>query len=265
MNGPEASPPAFAAGLPASAAPAARDESLPVSETFASIQGEGVLAGVPSFFVRLSGCNLRCAWCDTPYASWNPEGASRPIDALIAQARASGLRHAVVTGGEPLMFPGVTALTAGLAAAGFHVTIETAGTLAPPVTAQLMSISPKLANSTPTPEQARALTVLDADAWPQRHEQRRLNLHALQTLLDRFPAPARQLKFVVARPDDLPEIDALLARLRGLTPGDVLLMPEGVTPGQGPAHAWIVRACLQRGWRFCPRLHIELFGHTRGT
>ena len=74
--------------------------TLLVSETFFSVQGEGLLTGVPSWFVRLSGCNLRCAWCDTPYASWNPEGPSRGIDAIAEEVRRSGARHAVVTGGS---------------------------------------------------------------------------------------------------------------------------------------------------------------------
>src|SRR5256885_2235085 len=83
--------------------------ALPIAETFLSIQGEGKLAGTPSFFIRVSGCNLRCSWCDTPYASWNPEGSPRTIDSLIDEARASGARHAVLTGGEPMIFPQLAA------------------------------------------------------------------------------------------------------------------------------------------------------------
>jgi 7-carboxy-7-deazaguanine synthase len=74
-----------------------------IAETFTSLQGEGILVGVPSFFVRTSGCQLRCRWCDTPYTSWAPEGQRRTVDGLLAEARASGCRHVVVTGGEPLI------------------------------------------------------------------------------------------------------------------------------------------------------------------
>lgn len=236
-----------------------RPATLPIAETFYSIQGEGRLAGVPSFFIRVSGCNLRCAWCDTPYASWNPEGEPRPIDALVAEAAATPARHAVITGGEPLIFPAVADLSAALRARGLHVTIETAGTVDLAVACDLMSLSPKLASSTPAPDDPRD----PSGAWRTRHEARRLNVPALQALIDR--APDRQLKFVICGPADLGEIDALLARLRGWGPGDVILMPEGVTPPAPETKAWLTAECLRRGWRYGPRLHIDLFGNRRGT
>lgn len=233
--------------------------ALPISETFTSVQGEGKLAGVPSFFIRTSGCNLRCAWCDTPYASWTPEGGTVPIADLVARARGSGVRHVVVTGGEPMIFPQTRALCEQLRAAGLHITIETAGTVDQPVACDLMSISPKLSNSTPRTGDPRD----PRGEWRERHEQRRLNLGALQGLLDAFPT--RQLKFVVASPADLAEIESILARLRGIEPEDVLLMPEGVTLPTAECKGWMVRECVARNWRYCPRLHIELFGNTRGT
>ena len=200
--------------------------TLPIAETFVSVQGEGKLTGAPSWFVRLSGCNLRCSWCDTPYASWKPEGTNRSIEDLVREARESGVVNAVVTGGEPMMFEGCTELTRALRAAGLHVTIETAGTIFREAHADLMSISPKLANSAPAEE----------SGWRERHESRRTNLDTLQRLIDAHAE--RQLKFVVDRPEDLPEIESLLAMLRGWAPGDVLLMPEGVT----------AEALASRGW-----------------
>lgn len=235
--------------------------SLPISETFLSIQGEGKLSGIPSFFIRASGCNLRCAWCDTPYASWNPEGEPRGIDDLIAAAVASGARHVVLTGGEPMMFAQVAPLAAGLRAAGLHITIETAGTIFRDVACDLMSISPKLASSTPRAGDPRD----PSGAWRMRHEERRLNLDALQRLVDYFPAPRRQLKFVITGASDLAEIDGLLNRLRTWTPADILLMPEGVSPPTPEAKRWLAAECIRRGWMYCARLHIELFGNTRGT
>lgn len=242
---------------------------LPVAETFVSVQGEGRLTGTPSWFVRTSGCNLRCAWCDTPYASWRPGGARRSVDDLtreVARAVWQGapVRHAVITGGEPMLFPAVAVLSHALKRARLHVTIETAGTvLLPGVHADLMSISPKLASSTPTPAQARA-GGLD-EGWPARHEARRIDLAVLQRLLDDFGPGRRQLKFVVTGAHDLREIDTLLASLRAVARDDVLLMPEGVTVPTPERRAWLEGVCAARGWTYCRRLHIELFGNVRGT
>ena len=238
---------------------------LPLSETFTSIQGEGKLAGVPSWFVRFSGCNLRCGWCDTPYASWSPEVTSRELEDVLGEARgnvARNVRHAVVTGGEPMMFDAVEPLCRGLREMGMHVTIETAGTIARAPNAlacDLMSMSPKLSNSTPRGGDPRD----PGGVWRARHEQRRLNLEALQQLIRDFPS--RQLKFVVSEPEQLNEIESLLARLHGWTNEDVLLMPEGVSVEALASRRWLVEACTSRGWRFCPRLHIQLFGNKRGT
>lgn len=232
--------------------------TLPTSETFLSIQGEGVLAGVPSYFIRLSGCNLRCTWCDTPYASWNPDGGPIALADLVRRAAGSGARHVVITGGEPMIFAGLDALCAALYERGSHITIETAGTVFRDVACDLMSISPKLTNSTPRNDPR------DADGrWARLHEERRLNFDALQRLLDRYPQ--RQLKFVVSAPDDLAEIETVLARLAGWRPDQVLLMPEGVVPPAPQTKGWIAQACVDRGWRYCARLHIELFGNKRGT
>jgi 7-carboxy-7-deazaguanine synthase len=247
--------------------------TVPVAETFFSIQGEGKLAGVPSQFIRLSGCNLRCRWCDTPYASWEPEVSGQTIDGLVELARSRReIRHAVLTGGEPMMFQRLTELSRRLAAAvdeggaGMHITIETAGTIIPSggVTCDLMSISPKLSNSTPTGDPRDP-----SGAWAERHESRRINIPVLRRLLEESRAPGkdRQLKFVVAestREQDLLEIDELLANLGPWEPADVLLMPEGVTVPRPAFARWLAGKCLERGWRYCPRLHIELWGNQRG-
>jgi 7-carboxy-7-deazaguanine synthase len=244
--------------------------ALPISETFTSIQGEGMLTGVPSFFIRLSGCNLRCAWCDTPYASWKPEGSTRTVEELVLLARESGVEHAVLTGGEPMMFPGLSELSARLASprsaggAGMHITVETAGTIIPPegVTCHLMSVSPKLSNSTPRNDPRDP-----GGQWASRHEQRRINVPVLQQLIDGFPPPSRQFKFVVtaAVERDVAEIDGLLGQLRGWRPGDILLMPEGTRLPEAEHQAAVVRMCVTRGWRYCNRLHLQLFGNVRGT
>jgi 7-carboxy-7-deazaguanine synthase len=122
-----------------------------------------------------------------------------------------------------------------------------------------MSISPKLSNSTPREDDPRD----PGGTWHRLHESRRIDMGALQRLIDRHAS--RQLKFVVAEPGDLAEIESLLARLSGWAKDEVLLMPEGVTVPTAERRAWIARACVERGWRYCSRLHIELFGNTRGT
>ena len=247
-------------------------DRAPISETFVSVQGEGILTGMPSWFCRLSGCNLRCVWCDTPYASWEPESELRSIEDLLTEARGSGMRHAVLTGGEPMLFSQLAPLATGLRDAGFHITIETAGTIdRGDVPFDLMSISPKLTNSTPHGDSRDP-----NGAWAARHEARRLNMDALNALIARAKQCAGsdtsdihsntlQLKFVVTGPSDLAEIEGLLNQLEGWAPGDIQLMPEGTSTPHPDHIAWVVQACLDRGWRYAHRLHIELFGDRRGT
>jgi 7-carboxy-7-deazaguanine synthase len=222
-----------------------------IAETFASIQGEGVLAGVPSFFIRTSGCNLRCAWCDTPYTSWQPEGRRSRVRELLAAASAAGLRHVVVTGGEPLLQRELGELTRGLAANGHHITVETAGTVAPEFDCHLLSVSPKTSNSDPE------------GRFRERHRDLRTNLAPLRRLLARHPE--HQLKFVVAGEGDAGEILDIVRRL-DVARDRVLLMPEGRTAEQVAAHApAVARLCLRHGFRYTPRLHLELFGPGRGV
>ena len=102
---------------------------MKISEIFFSVQGEGSLLGVPSVFVRTTGCNLRCSWCDTPYTSWQPEGEEMAIAQILTAVQSYNAKHVVVTGGEPLIMPGVPDLIAKLRALHHHVTIETAGTV----------------------------------------------------------------------------------------------------------------------------------------
>jgi len=233
--------------------------SARIAETFVSVQGEGRLTGTRSWFCRFSGCNLRCRWCDTDYASWSPEGPTRTVADLLDEAKNAAVAHAVITGGEPMIFDAIEPLCQGLANLGLHTTIETAGTVHRNLPCDLMSISPKLADSTPLEGDPR-----DPDgAWRARHERDRIDHKALQRLLDTYPE--RQLKFVVADPTDLAEIESILATLSGVAPADVMLMPEGDVQPSPDHESWVRAACDDRGWVYCHRLHIELFGNTRGT
>jgi 7-carboxy-7-deazaguanine synthase len=223
---------------------------LRIAEIFYSIQGEGSLVGTPSVFVRSSGCNLRCSWCDTPYTSWNPEGDDWPLERILAAVDAYAARHVVVTGGEPMIAREIVDLTRGLRQRGRHITIETAGTVFAPVECDLMSISPKLANSTPPGE------------WAVRHERLRIQPETLRRLMTAYEY---QLKFVIAQPDDVAEALELLRALDA-DAGKVILMPEGVDAAVlRDRGVWLAEVCKREGFRFSPRLHVDLYGNRRGT
>jgi 7-carboxy-7-deazaguanine synthase len=229
-----------------------------ISETFYSLQGEGELTGVPSVFVRTSGCNLRCAWCDTPYASWNPEGTPRTVAQLVAEVESHPqARHVVLTGGEPMIAKDIRLLAAALRAAGRHITIETAATIAPEgIACDLASLSPKLLNSAPDPREHAA--------WRKKHEATRWQPEAVRAWIDAY---AYQFKFVVARPEDVEELEHMLAALKRKIPRHkILLMPEATSLAQmRDRAAWLGDLCKARGYRYAHRLHIELYGHRRGT
>jgi len=223
---------------------------LKIAELFYSLQGEGSLLGVPSVFIRSSGCNLRCSWCDTPYTSWQPEGVEWTLDQILAEVKGRPARHVVITGGEPMIQPEIVPLTIRLRSLGMHITIETAGTVFEPVACDLMSISPKLANSTPE------------GGFAAQHERLRIQPAVLLELMARYPY---QLKFVVAKPADLDEIRALIEALHA--PLDrVILMPEGTGHGElAERSQWLAEICKEEGLRFSPRLHIDLWGARRGV
>ena len=209
------------------------------------------MAGTPSLFIRTSGCNLRCAWCDTPYTSWNPEGRRVDVRALLSLATASRCHHVVITGGEPLLQRELALLTGGLAANGHHITVETAGTLVREFECHLLSVSPKTSNSDPD------------GPWRERHQALRGRLEVLTRLLARHPE--HQLKFVVRGEEDMPEILEVVAHL-AVPHERVLLMPEGRTAAEVASRASsVARECLRHGFRYSPRLHLDLFGPQRGV
>jgi 7-carboxy-7-deazaguanine synthase len=227
-----------------------------IAEIFHSIQGEGLLAGVSSIFIRTSGCNLRCHWCDTPYASWKPEGPEMSIEEILKKISKWNCNHIVLTGGEPMIAPDLPELAAALKKQKKHITIETAGTIPPKdIPCDLASLSPKLSNSTPSPARN--------PAWNKKHEATRLQPEVISEWIRKYPF---QLKFVVSSEKDLAEIKDLLSRLPPVPFHQVLLMPEGIDSKTLASRSpWLVEICKREGFRFCPRLHIELFGHTRGT
>ena len=227
---------------------------MKIAEIFYSIQGEGMLAGVPSVFVRSSGCNLRCTWCDTPYTSWQPEGVEMALDTIVAEVAGHKASHVVVTGGEPMIAEGVVELTERLRGEGLHITIETAGTLHRPLACDLMSISPKLANSIPRER--------EGGRWAAQHDRLRYQPDVLKKLMSECEY---QLKFVVSAPADLEEIGAILKAVDA-DRSRVILMPEGIDAETlRERSVWLAEICKREGFRYGPRLHIELYGNRRGV
>ncbi|MBX9789448.1 MAG: 7-carboxy-7-deazaguanine synthase QueE [Pirellulales bacterium] len=227
-----------------------------IAEIFHSRQGEGLLTGQPSAFVRTSGCNLRCWFCDTPYTSWEPEGEDLSLDDILARVDSYGAAHVVLTGGEPMLFAELVPLADELRRRGLHITIETAGTLDLPVACDLMSISPKLAGSGPD--------AVRHAVWHRRHERTRESLEVVRRLLERY---LYQLKFVIDAPTDAQEVERYLQRLGvEVDRQRVLLMPQGTDQAELAAKGvWLEALCAELGVRFCPRRHIEWYGLVRGT
>lgn len=231
-------------------------------EIFASLQGEGPSAGMPVAFVRLSRCNLACSWCDTAY-TWRFEGDNRPhrdgiaferkanqvvlsAQETAARIAALGQKRLVITGGEPLLqAPALAEMLAHLP--DISVEIETNGTVAPPprldVRIDQYNVSPKLAHSGNPAD--LALIPERLDAWAAE--------------------PRAFLKFVIASPADVDEVLALHARYR-FRPERVFLMAEGTDSATLRARqAWLSELCLKHGFRMSDRMHIHLYGDTRGT
>lgn len=246
------------------------------------IQGEGKLIGVPSLFIRTSGCNLRCVWygldgegsfCDTPYSSHKPEKAFWAISDIIQVVKNNtnnGVRHIVISGGEPTMqTKPLIELLKRLKEEGYHTTIETNAIIYNDEIAQytdLVSMSPKLASSDPIEDKFNGSPYVHSQKWEERHKRDRRNIDTIQKYINkkRFDGDF-QLKFVVSCMNDIIEIENdFLGHLNGWTPQDVVIMPEGTDTDTLSTHTrWLLEEVVKRGWRFSPRLHIDLWGHAR--
>ena len=226
-----------------------------IAEVYKSVQGEGRLTGTPSVFVRASGCNLRCWFCDTPFTSWHPEGSDYAVDQIIAQVEEWDCPHVVITGGEPMLQAELLPLAERLSDSGRHITVETAGTLYLPVRCDLMSISPKLAGSGPA--------AAEHPHWSRRHERQRYQPQVLAALMAEYDY---QLKFVIDRAPDLDEVEDFLTQFPQVSRERVLLMPQGRSDQQLRQRAtWLQPYCYDRGYTYCPRRQLEWFGPVRGT
>ena len=224
-----------------------------VNEIFYSLQGEGFLAGLPSVFVRLAGCPLRCKWCDTKYAWSESAGTDYSIEKIIQTVQQWPCKFVVITGGEPMINSGLLQLVKQLKALKKHITIETAGiAFVPALPCDLMSISPKLSNSTPDDPELAGV-----------HEDSRLDMAVLRELIANYEY---QLKFVVDCADDLSDIDQILKQIENVDRRKVMLMPQAATRDELLAKSpMAAEMCKSAGFAFCQRLQLLLWDNQRGT
>ncbi len=227
-----------------------------ICEIYASNQGEGLLTGTPSVFVRTSGCNLRCWFCDTPFASWKPEGPHLSVDEVLTKILALDVPHVVITGGEPMIHRPLIELCQALRRHQKHITIETAGTVYHSLECDLISISPKLASSAPSLE--------TAGSWHATHQARRERVDVVQKLIADHDY---QLKFVVDSPSDADEVLCYFEQFDGkVERSRILLMPQGVDSELlRRQEEWLLPWCQKHEMRYCPRAHILWYGNERGT
>jgi 7-carboxy-7-deazaguanine synthase len=267
-----------------------------------TLQGEGKLVGMPVLFIRTSGCNLRCTWtsqsgkisiCDTPYASHFP-GEVDIMDTgevvNLVRANLGPIKHVIISGGEPTLQPlPLVELARYLKKElNVHTTLETNGVLFIPELAahiDLFSISPKLKSSDPDLKKNRLLEYPVELNYIRDHKKFRHNPDTLQKYInacmhkgsyygDEPGSPPKrksnkdfQLKFVITRESDIEEIrQDFLEHLSFVDPDDVLLMPVGGTPELlRESMQMTARLAIQHGFRYTPRLQIDLFGDTAGT
>ncbi len=223
-----------------------------INEIFYSLQGEGFLAGIPSVFVRLAGCPLRCKWCDTKYAWDNKAGENYSIEEIFQAVQQYKSKFIVITGGEPMTNPDLSGLAQKLKASERHITIETAGiAFMPDLACDLMSISPKLSNSTPGKIELA-----------ETHEALRLDVAVLRKLIDNYKY---QLKFVVDSQDDLAEIQQTIEKLGNVDSEKVMLMPQAATRDELLVKSpMVAEMCKRTGFAFCHRLQVLLWNNKRG-
>ena len=261
----------------------------PICDLFVSIQGEGKYMGVPSVFIRVSGCNLRCVFkgsiCDTPYSSFKPEESKYTVQEVIDFVKNNPkIGHVVITGGEPLLYAkdeDFRTIIRELNKLNKFITIETNGTkpMLDPLNFKigLYSVSPKLSTSVCPKELCEKNGIPEQMA--ERHNKERINIDVLTNIA--LYSNDYQFKFVYSGPECVDEIDEIYRRMANKISGEeeftrmfyfnnhpnkhTMLMPEGITNESiAEKGKEITDICISRGWSYTDRLHIRLFGDKRG-
>lgn len=226
-------------------------DSIKINEIFYSLQGEGRFVGAPSVFIRLSGCPLRCSWCDTKYALDDQSGLDYTTAQIKKIIEPYPCSHIVITGGEPMVSPSLVMLCEHIKNSGYHITIETSGiSFVGELKCDLMSISPKLSNSIPC-----------KSPLTEEHKKGMLDKECLSRLMRAYNY---QLKFVVDKPQDLDEIAQLLEEIKP-NPDNIFLMPQATEPVEYQTKLkWISEVCKSSGFNLGLRLQVVLWANQRG-
>jgi 7-carboxy-7-deazaguanine synthase len=242
---------------------------IPINEIYTCLQGEGKLIGVPHILIRVTGCKLRCqfanSFCDTPYSSWSPEkGKFSYGDIHNFYEKHSHIKHTMITGGGPTSHPEMLRELCKIGKQyGHYITIETEGSEYVSTQADMISLSPKLSNSTPRPGTVMPFSgKVVTEKHKQRHEKWRCNYDAMKMLLDVHPD--YQMKPVISSEKDLQEVKEL-QEILSIPNNKVWLMPEGLEPKQlNKRRRWLMDLCTEQGYNFTDRLHIIAYGDIRG-
>lgn len=228
-----------------------------ISEIYPCLQGEGSLVGTPSILIRTTGCNLRCRWCDTPYTSLRPEKGNFSVSDIQTFIDNNPQIHdIIITGGEPCISPDIENIIRISKNNKKRVTLETNGTrvlqhdLMEMI--DLVSLSPKLSNSTPL-----------HDNMAIKHDKERIHTPAIKEWIK--SAYSYQLKFVIDQSQDMDEVAEIL-KAADADRNHVYLMPQGTTEIQlQQKRQWLADICIREGFHYCERLHIVIYGDKRGV
>ena len=242
----------------------------PLGETYTCLQGEGKYIGIPHILIRVTGCRLRCqfsnSFCDTPYASWKPEKGKFTLNDIVKFYEDNPhSKYTMITGGGPTIHPELLQELCRIGKYYRHtITIETEGSEFVQTRGDLISLSPKLSNSTPRPGTWMSFAnreVTEKDK--QQHEKWRCNYEAMEQLINNHPD--YQLKPVISDEKDLVEVKEL-QKILGVPNDKVWLMPEGLVEEElNKRRRWLMELCTEQGYNFTDRLHIIAYGDKRGV